>query len=88
MTVRAALTEYGSRSRIGPTAYMEVDRPDGSSVTVGMDELEDGVFDAQLSGTVAGVYRFHVLATGRTLRGLPFTREHRALGVDFIIGGD
>jgi hypothetical protein len=34
-----------------------------------------------------GVYRFHVIASGVTMRGLPFTREQQLSGAA-VIGGD
>jgi hypothetical protein len=50
-------------------------------------ETEPGVFEAATTTTQAGVYRFHILAAGRTFRGRPFTREQLASGAVWK-GGD
>jgi len=55
-------------------------------MTLTMPEVADGVFDVGVVATIAGVYRFHVVATGATRRGLPFTREQLLTGMAVIHG--
>src|SRR5262249_9192949 len=45
------------------------------------------VFETSTGAALQGVYRFHVLASGITLRGLPFTREQDLTGA-VVPGGD
>jgi hypothetical protein len=85
--LRAILTEFGipldNRARV----EAELLRPDGSQTVLGLVETEPGIFEAETATTQAGVYRFRVLADGKTFRGRPFTREQLATGVVWK-GGD
>ncbi len=87
MIVRATLREYNIpvERRASMRAYLE--RPDGSNTVLGLAEVEPGVFETAILANLAGLYRFRVVATGSTLRGLPFTREHLLTGAVFQ-GGD
>jgi len=49
--------------------------------------VEPGVFEAETTAVVQGVYRFRVVASGLTMRGLPFTREQLCSGA-VVPGGD
>jgi hypothetical protein len=49
--------------------------PDGTAQSVTLDAVADGVFETQLAATATGVYRAHVTADGRSLRGTKFARE-------------
>lgn len=87
LTVRATLREYGipvaRRARV--TAHLE--RPDGSLASLSLAEVEPGLFEVSTVAAVAGLYRIRVVASGYTLRGLPFTREQLLTGAVFQ-GGD
>jgi hypothetical protein len=87
LTVRAALSEYGIPVDHRATAFAEVDRPDNTQATIDLAEIEPGVFQASTQATMQGVYRFHVVASGATMRGLPFTREQQ-LSAGVVLGGD
>ena len=85
--LRATLTEYGIPVDRRARVIAELERPDGSRATVSLLETEPGVFEAATRAMVAGLYRIRVVASGYSLRGLPFTREHDLTGAVFQ-GGD
>jgi hypothetical protein len=87
LTVRASLTEYGIPVDHRAGVYADVERPDGSRTNLILAEVEAGSFEASMVATIQGVYRFHVLASGVTLRGLHFTREQDLTG-SVVLGGD
>src|SRR5260370_41920123 len=86
MTLRVALDEYGLpvAHRAGVIAAMT--RPDGSTGTLTLTEVQDGIFEVSTVATQSGVYRFHVVASGVTLRGKPFTREQLLTAAVFLGG--
>ncbi|HLN98981.1 MAG TPA: LodA/GoxA family CTQ-dependent oxidase [Pyrinomonadaceae bacterium] len=55
--------------------WVEVQKPDGSAITVMLSEYNEGQFKGELATSRPGVYRLHFRATGTTLSGEPFTRE-------------
>ena len=85
--VRAALSEYGVPVENRASVLAEVTAPDGSASVVTLHETEPGVFTARKQATLAGVYTWHVLASGKTFRGTPFTREQWVTGAVWR-GGD
>jgi len=90
LTVRGVLTEYGlpiPSSRV--TVRAEFERPDGTSGVLAMSEEApgSGTYAASLLASLSGVYRFRVLANGKTLRGREFSREHLLTGAVWA-GGD
>jgi IgA Peptidase M64 len=87
LRVRAVLTEYSLPVDGRATVRAELTRPDGTAATLPMPEIEPGVFEAVEPAHQAGVYRFHVLAAGDTLRDYPFTREQLVTGFTYH-GGD
>jgi len=87
LTVRAALSEYGVPVDHRASVYAAVERPDGSQATIAFTEIEPGLFEAATRAGIQGVYRFHVIASGVTMRGLPFTREQQLSGA-VVLGGD
>jgi len=87
LTVRAALSEYGVPVDHRASVYATVERPDNSQATIALTEIEPGIFEAATQATIQGVYRFHVMASGATMRGLPFTREQQLSG-GVVFGGD
>jgi hypothetical protein len=87
MTLRAALTEYGVPVEHRATVRADMERPDNSQATIGLAEVDPGVFEGVAHASIPGVYRFGVLASGVTMRGLPFTREQILTGTA-VPGGD
>lgn len=87
ITVRAILTEYGQPVASRAICRAELVRPDNTGVTLAMIEVEPGVFEVETIATLIGVYRFRIVADGRTLRGRPFTREQTLTGAVWK-GGD
>lgn len=88
--MRVVLTEYGlpvpgSRA----TVQAEFERPDGTRGVLALPEEQagTGVYMGTMAALLLGVYRFRVLARGKTLRGRAFTREHLLTGVTWK-GGD
>jgi hypothetical protein len=77
MTVRAVLTEYGVPFGGHAVVYAELRRPDGSDALVPLHAVGDepGTFQASRVAGQSGIYRFRILASGRTTRGQRFTRE-------------
>jgi len=87
LTLSATLTEYGIPVAHRASVRAEIERPDNSRFTLALPEVEDGRFEASTVATVPGVYRIRVLASGATVRGIPFTRE-QLLSATAILGGD
>jgi len=65
-----------------------VRRPDGTQTTVAMPEIEPGVFEATTPAALNGIYPVRFRATGKTLRGYPFTREQLRTGMTWRGGDD
>lgn len=80
LTLRALLTEYGVPVEKRAVVRAELDRPDGSRAVLSLIEVEPGIFEANTTAALAGVYRFRVLADGKTFRNVPFTREQLLSG--------
>lgn len=87
MTIRATLTEFGIPVDHRATVRAELQRPDGTQTTLLLVEEEPGVFQTSTVAPLQGVYRFHVVASGVTMRGVPFTREQLLSGAA-MQGGD
>ena len=75
LLLRASLTESGLPVEKRASVLADVQKPDGSSTTLGLVEVEPGVFEAGLMAVQAGIYPVRFRAKGTTLRGYPFTRE-------------
>lgn len=87
LNVRAVLTEYGLPVEKRAMVRAQLLRPDLSSATLILNEIEPGIFEMSVEAKSTGVYQFRVLATGATLRGQPFTREQGLSGAIWR-GGD
>ena len=90
LTVRGVLTEYGLPIPSGrATLRAEFERPDGTGGVLAMPEESpgSGIYTASIPAPLPGVYPFRVLASGKTLRGRDFTREHLLTGAVWK-GGD
>jgi hypothetical protein len=75
VTLRAVLTEGGLPVERRATVMAELGRPDGTSTTAALAELEPGVFESSFTAAVMGIYPVRFRAYGTTLRGHAFTRE-------------
>jgi hypothetical protein len=78
--LRMVLTEYGMALGGRATVLAEMQRPDGTRATLPLVESEPGVFEARTPAVLSGVYRFRLLASGKTLHGNPFKRERLITG--------
>lgn len=85
--VRAVLTEYGVPLRGSATVRAELTRPDETVTIVNFARVERGVYEASVVASQDGVYRFRIIAEGKTMRGQPFTREQMLTGAVWR-GGD
>jgi len=88
MMVRGVLTEYGVPVAGRATSRAELVRPDHTQATIGMSEVQPGVFEASVLAAMPGIYTFRLLVEGRTFRGLPFTREQLLTGAVWRGGDD
>lgn len=90
LTVRAVLTEYGLPVE-GTRAHLraEFTRPDGTSGVLNLAEESPGagIYLADMTAVLSGVYQFRVLARATTLRGRAVTREQLLSGAVWE-GGD
>jgi hypothetical protein len=87
LTVRAVLTEYNMPVDHRAAVSAAVTRPDGTQFNLTLTEVEPGVFEAGTLALIPGVYKFLVHASGKTLRGISFTRE-QYLTAAVVYGGD
>jgi hypothetical protein len=87
LTVHAALSEYGIPVDHRARVTAELQRPDGTQATLALAETAPGTFEAATPAASQGVYRFRVVATGLTMRGVPFTREQQVSGA-VVPGGN
>lgn len=87
LTLRVKLTEYDQPVDHRASVAAELRRPDATTTTLSLTEVEPGVFETSIVAMMAGVYRFRALAAGVTMRGLSFTREQTLTGAVFP-GGD
>jgi len=88
LIVRAVLTEYDVPVEGRASVHAELLRPDNTHVNLPLKEVEPGVFEASTLAAISGIYRFRVLASGATFRGLPFTREQIVTGSVWRGGDD
>jgi murein tripeptide amidase MpaA len=90
LTIRAVLTEYGVPVGGARAAIRaEFSRPDATTGTLALREeaAGSGIYLAQTTAMLPGVYSFRVLAGATTLRGRAVTREQLLTGAVWK-GGD
>ncbi len=87
LTVTATLTQSSMPIEGTAAVTAQITRPDGSMTTAPMVMVEQGRWQLLLTTTTQGVYRFRVMAVGRTIRGQRFTREQIVTGAVWR-GGD
>ena len=88
MVLRALLEEYGLPLANRAALHAELVRPDKTTALLALDEIEPGVFETNMIASLSGIYNFRLLASGRTLRGRPFTREQLLTGAVWAGGDD
>jgi hypothetical protein len=84
--IRAVLTEYTLPVQKRATVKAEIEYPDKTSTVISLIEEEPGIFTMSLIATMAGIYRFKILAEGGTYREVSFTREQILDGMVFNTG--
>jgi hypothetical protein len=87
LTISATLTEYGIPVARRGGVRAELERPDNTRETLSLSEVDPGHFEVNTTAIVPGVYRIRVVASGVTMRGVPFTRE-QLRSATAILGGD
>lgn len=87
LTLRALVSEYGQPVTSGTVIRAEMVRPDDTQSVLTLTQVEPGVWQTGTVASLSGVYRFRVLAEGRTRRGRLFTREQLLTGAVWP-GGD
>jgi hypothetical protein len=87
VTLSATLMEYGIPVTRRASVRAEVERPDNTRTTLSLTEVEPGLFQATMTAILHGVYRFRLVASGATMRGISFSRE-QLLSATAILGGD
>jgi hypothetical protein len=87
LTVTAVLTEYGIPVEARAVVDADLERPNGTTSTLAMTEVEPGVFELMVPAMMSGIYHFRLRASGVTLRGRPFLREQLVSGAVWK-GGD
>lgn len=75
VTVRTRLSQYGSIPVDDARVVANLTFPDGATSVLVLSSLDDGVFAADFTADIAGVYPIRITAEGRSLRGFRFTRE-------------
>lgn len=83
----AALTEYAMPLSAPARVRAEIVRPDGSQTVLPLAATGPGAYQASMTATQAGVWRFRIIAQGTTMRGRRFTREQTLTGAVWP-GGD
>jgi hypothetical protein len=80
LTLRAVLTEYDFPVENRANVQAEFKRPDKTTATLTLAEVEPGVFETTTAASMPGIYSVRALGTGTTLRGRTFTREQLLTG--------
>jgi murein tripeptide amidase MpaA len=91
LKLRAVLTEYNipvSKNRA--SVYATFTRPDNTTGSIALIEegVETGIYVAQETALLSGVYTFRIMASGNSLRNHPFTREQIVTGTVWKGGDD
>ncbi len=87
LTLRAVLSEYDVPLGGRASVVARIERPDHTTTSLPLSEVEPGVFEASTVAATSGLYRLLVHAGGKTRRGRSFTRE-QSLTAAVFRGGD
>ncbi|VVP60044.1 hypothetical protein PS850_06159 [Pseudomonas fluorescens] len=85
MYLVARLAEYGLPVEGRAEVVAELVTPSGVMQAVRLKETAAGQFEAEVAGNEYGVYRYRVVAGGKTLRGSRFTREQMLTGSIYVV---
>jgi len=83
MHLSVRLSEAGLPVEKRAEVVAELEGPGGPQ-TVKLQETGPGAFTAQVPGDRPGLYRYRIVATGKSLRGERFTRERRLTGAIYV----
>lgn len=87
ITIRALLTQYGLPVEDVSKINASIKNPDNSGNQLSLIQVGPGIFERSFKANMTGVYKLHLFADGRTLRGRPFTRE-QLLTASVYYGGN
>jgi hypothetical protein len=89
LSVRAVLTEYGAPFLGSAHVQAQLTRPDDTVTFISLPAVagETGAYATTVPATMSGIYRFRILASGRTVHDQHFTREQLRTGAVWR-GGD
>jgi len=87
VTIRAIITQYGLPVENIGFINAAIRNPDNTQFTLSLKKTGPGIFEDNFKATIPGVYRIYLTASGRTLRGLVFSRE-QLLTATVYRGGD
>ncbi len=79
--IQVKLTEFSVPVENRAAIYAEVEDPVGNQTVLSFTELSSGLFEMSNELKLAGVYRYRIMASGKTFRGTEFTRERIITGV-------
>jgi hypothetical protein len=85
MYLVARLAEYGLPVERRAEVVAELVTPSGAMQAVRLKETAAGQFEAEVTGSEYGIYRYRVVAGGKTLRGNRFTREQTLTGSIYVL---
>jgi hypothetical protein len=85
MHLVARLAEYGLPVEGRAEVVAELVTPSGALQAVRLKETAAGRFEAEVAGSEYGVYRYRVVAGGKTLRGSRFSREQTLTGSIYVV---
>jgi Common central domain of tyrosinase/von Willebrand factor type A domain len=88
ITVRAKVSEYDVPVVSRASCRAELTRPDDTMTNITMDEIEPGIFQVTMQTNMTGIYSFHIVCKGVSLRGHAFTREQRLTGAVWFGGNN
>lgn len=66
--LRTKLTQFGIPLKSSATVRADLKRPDSTSSTLNLSEVEDGVFETTTLAPILGIYNFRIYCNGVTLR--------------------
>jgi subtilisin family serine protease len=87
INLRAVLSEYGVPIQKDASVRADLIRPDKTSTTLLLSEVEQGAYESSIVASQTGTYQFRVMADGYTMRNRRFTRQQVVNGAVWK-GGD
>jgi hypothetical protein len=81
----ASLAEYGLPVENRAVVSAEMLTPDGALQTIELKETSPGHFASEVIAKEYGIYKFRMMAAGKTIRGNKFTREKTLTGSVYVL---